>query len=278
MKQPFARNRIPHPNPVPPTLTLSQRERGIVGGGRLFCALLCAVWSTSASAQVDPMPEPGYYVAVNEFYAGQYRQAERAFRRMTRSGVQAAQARWIDSICYHAMLGEVLYQQGRNGEALQSFDQACLLLLTYPDFMKRAQFEDPRPEANPQRAVPPWGVGTRRMALGDYPRAMQVMVGELDRGAAGAAAGRDISAGAVLARECGGGDSHECAGHAAAERDVGAAGEARSNFERVGDDDGAAESRPRRTIGRRRGRNCWRGSPRRASAMRPRRRRGSIGR
>ena len=63
------------------------------------------------------MPDPGYYIAVNEFYAGQYRDAERVFRRMTRTGMQAAQARWIDSICYNSMLGEVLYQQGRNAEA-----------------------------------------------------------------------------------------------------------------------------------------------------------------
>lgn len=132
-----------------------------------------------ARAQVDTMPDPGYYIAVNEFYAGQYRDAERAFRRLTRSGVQAAQARWIDTICYQAMLGEVLYQQGRNAEALAAFDQACLMLLSYPDFLRSVQFDDPRPEPNPTRSVPPWGAPSRRVQLGSYPRAMSIAVGSL---------------------------------------------------------------------------------------------------
>ena len=125
------------------------------------------------------MPNPAYYAAVNEFYRGQYRDAERAFQRMTRSGVQAGQARWIDAICYHAMYGEVLYHEGRNAEALQAFDQACLMLLTYPDFLKQVRFDDPRPEANPSRAQAPWGPGTRPMALGDYPQTMPVAVGSI---------------------------------------------------------------------------------------------------
>src|SRR5262245_32866758 len=121
----------------------------VVGGPWLAAFALAVLLPRSASAQVDQMPEPGYYVAVNEFYSGEYRDAERAFRRLARSGVQANQSRWIDTICYNAMLGEVLYHQGRNAEALDAFDQACLMLLSYPDFMRRVTFEDPRPDANP---------------------------------------------------------------------------------------------------------------------------------
>ncbi len=163
--------RIPHPCPLP---------KGEGSFGRALSLVLCALavlLPQAASAQVDQMPEPGYYAAVNEFYAGEYRGAERVLRRMTRTGVQAAQARWIDSICYHAMLGEVLYQQGRNAEAIQSFDQACLLLLSYPDFLRQVTFEDPRAEGNSTRQGVPWGQSGRQFALGDYPRMMQVMVG-----------------------------------------------------------------------------------------------------
>src|SRR5262245_34220596 len=99
-----------------------------------FAFALVAVSPRAAWAPVDQMAEAGYYIAVNEFYAGEYRGAERVFRRETRSGVQSGQAHWIDTICYHTMLGEVLYQEGRNAEALASFDQACLMLLSYPDF------------------------------------------------------------------------------------------------------------------------------------------------
>lgn len=132
-----------------------------------------------ARAQFDTMPDPGYYAAVNEFYSGQYRDAERVFRRLTRTGVQANQARWIDSICYQAMLGEVLYHEGRNAESLAAFDQACLLMLAYPDFLRSVQFSDPRPEPNPTRAVPPWGAPSRRVQLGSYPQAMPIAVGSL---------------------------------------------------------------------------------------------------
>lgn len=153
---------------------------------RLCVGILLAIATArDVRAQMDTMPDPGYYVAVNEFYAGQYRDAERVFRRLTRTGVQAAQARWIDSICYNAMLGEVLYQQGRNAEALAAFDQACLMLLSYPNFLRSVRFDDLRPEANPSHAVPPWGTSSRRFQLGNYPRAMPIAMGSLN-GAANA--------------------------------------------------------------------------------------------
>jgi CHAT domain len=140
---------------------------------------LLAIWPSLARAQVDQMPEPGYYAAVNAFYSGDLRDAERSFRQMARTGVQVGQTRWIDTICYHAMLGEVLYHQGRNAEAIQSFDQACLVLLAYPDFMKQVQFENPRPDSNKSRQAVPWGPGVRTATIGDYPRTMQVLVGSL---------------------------------------------------------------------------------------------------
>ncbi len=140
---------------------------------------LSAIWPSVAPAQVGQMPDPGYYAAVNAFYSGKYRDAERSFRRMSRTGLQVAQTRWIDTICYHAMLGEVLYHEGRNAEAIQSFDQACLLLLANPDFLKQVKLENPRPDANSTRQAVPWGPGVRQAALGDYPKTMQVLVGTL---------------------------------------------------------------------------------------------------
>lgn len=140
---------------------------------------LSAVSPSLACAQIGQMPDPAYYAAVSGFYSGKYRDAERAFRRMGRTGVQVAQTRWIDTICYHAMLGEVLYHQGRNAESIQSFDQACLLLLANPDLLTQVQFEDPRPDGNRSRQAVPWGPGVRQATLGDFPRTMQVMVGSL---------------------------------------------------------------------------------------------------
>ncbi len=157
-----------------------KRATGIFAGWRfLLLGTVVGLIARDARAQVEQMPSPGYYGAVNEFYAGQYRDAERAFRRFAATGVQANQSRWIDTICYNAMLGEVLYHQGRNAEALAAFDQACLMLLSYPDFMRRVTFEDPRPEGNPQRVQVPWGPGTRPVTLGNFPRTMQIAMGSM---------------------------------------------------------------------------------------------------
>jgi hypothetical protein len=73
----------------------------------------------------------------------------------------------------------VLYHQGRNAEALAAFDQACLMLLSYPDFMRRVTFDDPRPDGNQQRVQVPWGPGTRPVTLGNYPRTMQIAMGSM---------------------------------------------------------------------------------------------------
>src|SRR3972149_2196770 len=114
----------------------------------LGAVLLSTLAVSPAAAQLgDDIPHAPYYLAVRAFYSGEYRDAERALQRETQRGVRAGQARWIDSICYHAMLGEVLYHQGRNAEALGEFDQACQLLLTYPNWLLQVKFQQPpRPD------------------------------------------------------------------------------------------------------------------------------------
>ena len=56
------------------------------------------------------------------------------------------------------MLGESLYQQGRNPEALDEFDAAAQMVLAYPDWMLRLVFDDPRPDNTASRRQPPWGL------------------------------------------------------------------------------------------------------------------------
>ena len=94
--------------------------------------------------------------------------------------MQAGQARWIDSICYHAMLGEVLYQQGRNAEALASFDQACLLLLVVSRLHAAGDVRGSAAgrESAARHGVP-WGQSGRQFAIGDFPRTMQIAMGSI---------------------------------------------------------------------------------------------------
>lgn len=149
-----------------------------------ICGLLLAlsVVRPVAAQLGEDIPGGSYWTAVETFYSGDYRNAERAFRREAQRGVQTAQARWIDSICYHAMLGEVLYHEGRNAEALAEFDQACQLLLAYPDWLLRVRFrEPPRPDPNLARRVPPWGRSERQTTLGRFPATMLVGTGQINQ-------------------------------------------------------------------------------------------------
>ena len=123
-----------------------------------------------------------------------------------------------------------------------SFDQACLMLLVVSGLHAAGDVRGSA--AGGESAAGAGAVGAGRAAVD----AGQLSADDADRGgeshrcAAGDAAGRDVFAGAVLAVERGRGDADGGAGDAAAERVVGAAREARSDFEGAGDDDGAAES------------------------------------
>ena len=148
------------------------------------CGLLLALAAAHpvAAQPGEDIPGNSYWLAVDSLYRGEFRDAERGLRREVNRGVQTTQSRWIDSICYHSMLGEVLYQQGRNAEALAEFDQACRLLLAYPDWLLKVNFrEQPVPDANLARRTPPWGQSQRQSTLGHFPSTMLVGTGQWDQ-------------------------------------------------------------------------------------------------
>jgi hypothetical protein len=151
-------------------------------GRPLFALMLSLLATSSAAAQLgDEIPHAPYYAAAQAIYAGDYRTAARELVRETQHGVHTTQTRWIDSICYYAMLGEVLYHQGRNAEALAQFDEACQLYLAYPNWLLQVRFQTPpRPDPNRTRQAPPWGRSQRPFAIGQVPVTEQVLVGDLN--------------------------------------------------------------------------------------------------
>ncbi|MEM9656810.1 MAG: CHAT domain-containing protein [Planctomycetota bacterium] len=138
----------------------------------------------SAHAQIGSVPGPSHYVGVERLYEGDYRDAYRTFLREVRTGgVQiGVQTKWVDSICYHAMLGETLYQWGRLPEALEQFDAACGLYLQYPNWLLRVNFDQslPRQVGVAQRRGAPWGMPTRQSVRADYSESMLVAIGQID--------------------------------------------------------------------------------------------------
>jgi tetratricopeptide (TPR) repeat protein len=170
------------------------RRRPLAGAilAPLLCAvlapLLCAGLAPSARAQMrDTIPSRSYYIGVEQLYRGDYRDAQRTFSRALTSGIKTlgpnGQVRWIDSICYHAMLGETLYQWGQPAAALEQFNFACSLFLQYPRWMLRVQFDSLPRSTNRGRLVP-WGASTRTAVIGDFPETYGVQQGSLDNQAA----------------------------------------------------------------------------------------------
>lgn len=116
------------------------------------------------------IPSVAYFNAIERLYKADYRDAERTFKREIRSSIKIGVAnRWLDSIAYYSLLGEVYYHQGRAAEALTQFDQACLMYLQNPNWMIRIQFQgDPRADTNRMRRIMPWGKSKRQFTLGRF--------------------------------------------------------------------------------------------------------------
>src|SRR3954471_155395 len=161
-------------------------RRGLImdlTAGKPFAAAMLALLAAStAVAQLgDEIPHASYYAASQAIYTGEYRTAARELARETQRGVHTPTTRWIDSICYYAMYGEVLYHQGRNAEALAQFDQACQILLAYPNWMLQVRFQqNPRVDVNRARRVPTWGRSQRTFVIGQFSNTEQVLVGDLN--------------------------------------------------------------------------------------------------
>ncbi len=69
-------------------------------------AILCPD-SLRAQGRGDSLPSLAYYAAFHDFYEGEYVDALDEFRRERRTMVT------LDSICYHAMMGECYYHMGK---------------------------------------------------------------------------------------------------------------------------------------------------------------------
>jgi len=151
---------------------------------QLFAVTLALLAAAPAFAQIDEVPRPSYYACVEEYYSGGYQQAERDFRR--ERGIRTGQTNWIDSVCYHAMQGEVLYQKARNADALAEFDQACQIFLAYPNWLLQVKFQSSttgmRADANRSRRIPSWGQSARKFAIGQFNGTETVLVGDLNAG------------------------------------------------------------------------------------------------
>jgi len=156
--------------------------------------MVVALGSVDAVAQLNTNSTPSlaYFAGIKQLYEGQYRDAERIFRREANGSIKiGVNNRWIDAICYHAMWGEVLYHEGRLGPALEQFNYACAMFLQYPQWMLRVSFkQEPRVDTSRlRRQKLTWGVSERQFTLGHFPTQMLIGQGDLQSGARAAQRG-----------------------------------------------------------------------------------------
>jgi tetratricopeptide (TPR) repeat protein len=160
----------------------------LVGASAVAIALGAS--ASAAHAQFrDSIPSVAYYAGIEQLYRGDYRDAQRTFQRALTGSIKTlgpnGQIRWIDSICYHTMLGEVYYHWGQPQLALAQYDFACALFLQYPRWMLRVQFDaQPRMSTSLARVAAPWGRSERQATPGDFPDTMAVAQGQINNNAA----------------------------------------------------------------------------------------------
>ncbi|MCH7727228.1 MAG: hypothetical protein IH991_12225, partial [Planctomycetes bacterium] len=142
---------------------------------------LAVAFTGVARSSHRTLPGPVYYAAFRPYYAGEYRDAVRAFRDSARNGLIGVQGRWVDSICYHTMMGECFYQMGDIAKAVEQYEAALKLYLAYNGWMLRVEFPPALTPANPAaRARITWGASKRVSRLGHFPSKMMVLMGRLD--------------------------------------------------------------------------------------------------
>jgi tetratricopeptide (TPR) repeat protein len=152
---------------------------GLMMGGAALVGMAPA--HAQGPPQSRAVPAEDYLASFMPYYDGDFGRAQRAFQQSARSGVRSTEGRWVDSICYHTMIGESYYQLGDRAQALDQYTSALQLFLAYRDWLLRVQFPETIDEASsPQMANITWGRSTRISTIGRFPNTMLSAQGRLD--------------------------------------------------------------------------------------------------
>lgn len=147
--------------------TVDLRAQAKPGGAAKGTAGAPAIGGSPAVRREAPGDD--YFDAFVPYYSGEYRVALAAFQNAAKGGIRSTDGRWVDSICYHAMIGECYYQMGSLPQALDQYNSALKIYLAYQDWMLRVSFP---PNLAVQTGVLKnpvnWGVSNRNVAIGKF--------------------------------------------------------------------------------------------------------------
>lgn len=152
------------------------RPTGVPLRSAVVIALLaagCWQWPTSVVAQLSSggqVPQPLYYTGLALLHEGEFRDALQAFDSCYRSAMKFGTRRFMDSVCYLAMMGECYYHMGQLDKAYESYSAAVELALSYPTWMNQVILPPTgaTPLSTANRAIP-WGQRSRANPLGQVP-------------------------------------------------------------------------------------------------------------
>lgn len=158
-----------------------------IGRGKRFESFLfvtffiaSTLFSVCAIAQDQTLPGPEYDWGIMLLRDGKHDEALKQFASELRGGFKIATDRWIDSICFAAMLGETHYQMGHFPEALDSFDTAVRLAIQHSNWLTTVQ-NIPNPGAFTLKRVP-WGDPNPGRGLIHVPEKFSILFGDINYG------------------------------------------------------------------------------------------------
>lgn len=128
-------------------------------------------------AQLRSVPHEEHYDAFSPYLGGDFMEASQAFE--SAPYLKSSRGVWIDSIAYHAMVGECLYHMGNLDAALQRYNTALRIYLQYPDWLTKIKIPGAlKPSARAGRRGPIWGASSRAVRVAQIPDRMAMTVGK----------------------------------------------------------------------------------------------------
>jgi len=144
----------------------------------LLAALLAFLTVSPAPlcAQMGPVLNQSYYDAISLLNDGDYTNALDAFKSELRGGIKVGTVRWLDSVCYYAMIGESYYRLGQYEAAVENYGAALAQYMQYPNWMGNVNFPPKITTVN--HVAYPWGTRTAQTKFGKFPAAMTMSQGK----------------------------------------------------------------------------------------------------
>lgn len=136
----------------------------------LLSIVLATFLAAPAKAQISQgeIPNAEYWLAMGVYNDGDFESARKTFVEAAKGGIKTANGQWVDSVCFHTMIGECYYEMGNLTLALDQYSSALKLYMANSNWMLSIDF----PAAinpSPPTTVINWGQSTRVTKLGKYP-------------------------------------------------------------------------------------------------------------